>query len=251
MQSSAPLDSLWAEDGFVWLSGALHRGFLDTLVTPYDGYLQTMSRLAAKPVSELPVSWFAPSMALVGALIVAGCTAIVWRCSEAYIRSRWLRFTMCLLMVITPVAGVELFDNVTNAIWFMQFSAFWLLLWRPASMRMAWGAGAILFLMALSTAGIVLLAPVWLLRAIAVRDRRDVIILSGPLLGVLAQLPSLLTRPVNFLNNPRWSFGLFPAYAQRVLGGGLLGNNLAGHAWRSVGCRSRSSWGRPSRWRSS
>ncbi len=140
MRRSAPLDSLWAEDGFVWLTGALHRGFLDTLVTPYDGYLQTTSRLVAKPVSELPVSWFAPSMALVGALIVAGCVAIVWRCSEAYIASRWLRVAMCVLMVVTPVAGVELFNNVTNSIWFMQFSAFWLLLWRPGSVRMAWGA---------------------------------------------------------------------------------------------------------------
>src|SRR5260221_2460438 len=38
--SSKPLNSIWAEDGATWLADAIHRGFLDTLTTPYDGYLQ-------------------------------------------------------------------------------------------------------------------------------------------------------------------------------------------------------------------
>jgi hypothetical protein len=235
IRSSAPLDSLWAEDGFTWLSGTIHHGFLDALVTPYDGYLQTMSRLVAEPVSVLPVRWFAPAMAISGALIVAGCVAIVWRCSAAYIQTTWLRLALCVLVVLTPAAGVEVFDNVTNSIWFLQFAAFWLLLWRPVSFAAACGAAAILLLAALSAAGVILLLPVWLLRAIAIRDRRDAVIVAAPVVGALAQVQPLLTQTHTFLDTPNWSFSLFPAYAQRVLGGGVLGNTVAGDAWSAVG----------------
>ncbi len=235
LRSSAPLDSLWAEDGFAWLSGAIHHGFLDNLVTPDDGYLQTLSRLVAEPVSRLPVRWFAPAMALSGALIVAGCVAIVWRCSAAYIQTPWLRLALCALVVLAPAAGVEVFDNVTNSIWFIQFAAFWLLLWQPASFAAACGAAAILLLAALSAAGVILLFPVWLLRAVAIRDRRDAVIVAAPLIGALAQVGPLLTQTHGSLGTPTWSFSLFPAYAQRVLGGGVLGNGVAGAVWRAVG----------------
>lgn len=235
LRSSAPLNSLWAEDGFAWLTGAIHDGFLHTLVTPHDGYLQTLSRLVAEPVSLLPVRWFAPAMAIGGALIVAACVAIVWRCSAAYIQSPRLRLALCGLIVLTPAAGVEVFANVTNSIWFIQFATFWLLLWRPASFAAACAAAAILLLAALSTAGVILLFPVWLLRALAIRDRRDVVIVGAPAVGALAQVQPLLTQTHTFLGTPNWSFALFPAYAQRVLGGGVLGNRLAGDAWRALG----------------
>jgi hypothetical protein len=235
MRSSAPLDSLWAEDGFARLSGAIPHGFFDALLTPDAGYLQTPSRLVAEPVSVLPVRWFPPAMALSGALIVAGCVAIVWRCSAAYIQTPWLRLTLCALVVLTPAAGAEVFDNVTNSIWFIQFAAFWLLLWRPASFAEACGAAAILLLAALSTAGLILLFPVWLLRALALRDRRDAVIVAAPAVGALAQVQPLLTQTHTLFNTPNWSFSLFPAYVQWVLGGGVLGNGVAGDAWRALG----------------
>jgi hypothetical protein len=235
MASSAPLDSLWAEDGFKWLGDALHRGFFDALTAPYDGYVQSLSRVVAQPVSALPVRWYAPAMAIAGALIVAACVAIVWRCSAAYIRSPRLRLALCALVVLTPAAGVEVFANVTNSIWFVQFAAFWLLLWRPVSFTAALWAAAALLVAALSTAGVILLFPLWLLRALAIRDRRDAVIVAAPALGVLAQVQPLLTQTHTFLGTPNWSFSLFPAYAQRVLGGGVLGNTVAGHAWRGLG----------------
>ncbi len=235
MHSSAPLNSVWAEDGSAWLNDALHRGFLHALVTPHDGYLQTLSRLVAEPVALLPVRWFAPAMALSGALIVAACVVIVWRCSAPYIETPWLRLVLCGLMILTPAAGVEMFDNVTNSIWFIQFAAFWLLLWRPPSFAAAAAAAAILLLAALSTAGVILLVPVWALRAIAIRDRRDAVMVLAPAVGVLAQVPPLLAQRYGYFDTPRWSSSLFAAYAQRVLGSGVLGNNVAGNAWRSMG----------------
>jgi hypothetical protein len=69
----------------------------------------------------------------------------------------------------------------------------------------------------------------------ALQDRRDLVIVAAPALGMLAQVQPLLTQTHSFLGTPNWSFSLFPAYAQRVLGGGVLGNRVAGDAWRAVG----------------
>lgn len=88
MRSSVPLDSIWAEDGFTWLSDAMHHGFLIALTTTYDGYLQTVSRLVAHLVVALPVAAFAPAMALAGAVIVTVCAFVVWSSSSGS-RSDW------------------------------------------------------------------------------------------------------------------------------------------------------------------
>ena len=161
--SSAPLNSIWLEDGSVFLADALRWGFLHALATPFDGYLNTTSRLVAEPVSMLPVEWFAPAMAICGAAITTGCALVVWRASAGHIENVYLRGTLVALMVILPVVSVEMLDDVTYSIWYMLFASFWVLLWRPATLAGAVGAGALLCLTALSNALIVLFVPLWLL----------------------------------------------------------------------------------------
>ena len=118
--SSAPLNSIWAEDGYIFLADALRWGFFHALTTPYDGYLNTLSRLVAEPVSLLPVKWFAPAMALCGAAIVTGCAFVVWRASAAHIENRYLRGTLVAMMVLLPNIGIEMVDDVTYTIWFLS-----------------------------------------------------------------------------------------------------------------------------------
>jgi hypothetical protein len=233
MSGSAPLNSLWAEDGARWLADALHRGFFSALSTTYDGYLQTVSRLVAEPVSVLPAAWFAPAMALSGALIVAGCAFVVWWASAGHIASPYLRGVLAAMIVLTPVAGVEVYDNVTNSIWFLMFLSFWLLLWRPATMARAVGAACLLFLAAVSTIGVALMLPLWLLRAFAIRDRRDGVIVAGYAAGVVIEAATLSTQGGGF--PARWDWNLFPAYAQRVIGGAVTGGSITGALWRHIG----------------
>src|SRR5580704_5050554 len=45
--SSRSLNSLWAEDGYIYLSDAMRWSFPHTVTTPYNGYLQTLPRLVA------------------------------------------------------------------------------------------------------------------------------------------------------------------------------------------------------------
>lgn len=247
MWSSVPLDSIWAEDAGTWLSDAITRGFFDALTTTWNGYLQTSSRLVAEPVALLPVAWFAPVMAICGAAIVTGCAFLVWRASAGHIESPRLRAALASMVVLLPVVGVESLDNVTNSIWFLLFASFWILLWRPTTLVRATAAACFIFVAALSNAAIVLFAPLWLLRLIAIRDRRDAIIVTGFAVGTALQLAFSWNAPaqgeggthlnpiVAALSSPHWDWSLVPAYAQRIIGGALAGQRINGFLWVHLG----------------
>jgi hypothetical protein len=247
MWSSVPLNSIWAEDAFVWLHDALTRGFFDALTTTWNGYLQTSSRLVAEPVALLPVDWFAPAMAICGAAIVTGSAFVVWRASAGHIEDPWLRAALAAMVVLLPIVGVETLDNVTNSIWFVLFASFWVLLWRPTTFPRAALAAAFLLGAALSNAAIIVFAPLAGLRLLAIRDRRDAIIVAAFAVGVAIQLaysvgaPALGTEGTHLnatfgrLFAPHWDWNLVPAYAQRVIGGALAGQRLNGFVWENLG----------------
>ena len=234
MWASGPLHSIWAEDGSQWLTSATTRGLGTDLRTPYDGYLQTSSRLLGELVSRLPVGAFAVGMAVAGSLLVSGCALVVWATSSTHVRSSALRALLAGSLVLAPNAGVEMYANVTNAIWFELYTCFWLVLWRPGRVRTA-GLGALgLCLAALSTVATVLLLPVWLARLAAARDRRDAILLVGLPLGLAVQA-SPLALPGRAQPPAHWNWDLLPAYAQRVIAPSALGDRIAGTAWTHIG----------------
>lgn len=247
MWSSVPLDSIWAEDGATWLPDAMSRGVFDALTTTYNGYLQTSSRLVAEPVALLPVDWFAAVMAICGAAIVTGCAFLVWRASAGHIESPQLRAALAAMVVLLPVVGAETLDNVTNSIWFLLFASSWVLLWRPTTFARAAAAAGFIFVAALSNAAIVVFAPLWLLRLIAIRDRRDTIIAAALPLGVAIQLAFSWNAPVQGEGGthlgpslaavfaPHWDWSLVPAYAQRVVGGAFGGQRIDGFLWENLG----------------
>ena len=241
--SSAPLNSIWLEDGNVFLADALRWGFLHALATPFDGYLNITSRLVAEPVSMLPVEWFAPAMAICGAAITTGCALVVWKASAGHIENVYLRGTLVALMVLLPVVSVEMLDDVTYSIWYLLFASFWVLLWRPASLAGAVGGGALLCLTALSNALIVFFVPLWLLRVCAIRDRRDVVIVSSFAIGVATQFAlswdqrGLLGErgSQQIAQAAQWHWSLVPAYFQRIVGGAVTGQWITGYLWVHLG----------------
>jgi hypothetical protein len=243
MWSSRPLNSIWAEDGATWLADAIHRGFFDALTTPYDGYLQTSSRIMGTAVAALPIGLFAAGMAIGGAALVAGCAFLVWRASAGHVRDPVLRGMLAALVILLPIADVELLANVTNSIWFVLFVGFWVLLWRPATLTRAVLAAAVLLLAAISNIGVIALTPVWVLRFLAIRDRRDGVIVTAFGIGVALQL-GLSANELNMSGEagtlqgsltPHWDWALIPAYLQRIAGGAVFGNNVTGFLWENLG----------------
>ena len=131
------------------------------------------------------------------------------------------------------MSGLESTDSGSYASWYMLFATFWLLLWRP---RTDWGAllGSLFILLtALSNASVWFLIPIAVLRAIAIRDRRDAMIVAAFALGSVIQVPVALTH--GQMAEPTWSADIWTAYAQRVVNGAALGLRLGGIAWRDLG----------------
>ena len=148
----------------MWLPGALSRDTLEALFTPFNGYLQMVSRLVAEPVAALPVEAYAPAMAIAGAAIVAACACVVWRASAGYFESRFLRGALVALVILLPVVGTNALATVTNSIWFLLYAGMWALLWRPRSRGETAVAAGVVALAALSNLGVVFLLPISLAR---------------------------------------------------------------------------------------
>ena len=137
-------------------------------------------------------------------------------------------------MVLSPVASLEAVAAAAYVSWYMLFASFWLLIWRPASTRGAALAGLFILATALSNPGVWYFAPLFALRLLAARDRRDGLILGGYALGAAIQLPVTLASSENTVE-PVWTKRIWTAFVQRVVDGATLGESLGGEAGRSWG----------------
>jgi hypothetical protein len=231
---SASLDSLWAEDGMIFLQGALFADFGETLFDPYAGYLVLVPRLIGEAASLVPLEHAAAAVAILSAAIATLSGIAVWCASAGHIRNPYLRGMLAALAVLVPVAGLESVDSAAYVPWYMLFATFWLLLWRPATMRGALLASLFVLATGLSTPGVWFFAPLVLLRAVAARDRRDVAIVASFAAGALIQVPVLALNQEEAVD-PSWTGEIWTAYAQRVVDGAALGERLGGSAWAHLG----------------
>ncbi len=231
---SYALGSIWAEDGSVFLQGALSQDFLHTVFSPYAGYLVLMPRLIGEVGGLVPLRDAPAVLAIVSASVIALSGFAVWHASAAHIRNPYLRGTLAAVTILAPVASLEAVTSGTYVAWYMLFATFWLLLWRPATIWGAALAGLFIVATALSSPGVVYLAPVAALRALAARDRHDLLIVGSFALGAAIQLPVVALSNESTVD-PMWSNDIWTAYAQRVVDGAVLGENLGGDAWSAWG----------------
>jgi len=231
---SSALDALWAEDGQVFLQGALSGGFWDTVFSTYAGYLVLVPRLIGEAGAAVPLRDAPAAVAICSAIVVALSGLAVWHASAAHIRNPYLRGTLVGLTVLVPVGNLESVASGAYVPWYMLFATFWLLLWRPPSTRAASLGGLFVLLTGLSTPGVWFFAPVAALRAVAARGRRDLILLGSWAAGAFVQVPVILFNEEETVA-PLWSSDIWTVYIQRVLDGGSFGERAAGAAWQVLG----------------
>lgn len=181
---------LWAEDGRVFLGGALAG---DGPLTPYDGYLHLVPRLLA----ELVVALVEPGSYDVAVKVLAlGLTALVcaatWSLTADLLTRWWTRALVALTPVLLPAVAVETLGNAANLHTFGLWLVPWLLLHRPSSRAASAGWAVVAVLVGLSEILAGLFVPLLLV------GRRDA--LQWPprvaLLGALAaQVATTLTHP--------------------------------------------------------
>lgn len=231
---SEATSTVWAEDGPFFLAGAVNEGFFDMLTSTYAGYLVVAQRLIGELGALVPLGDASVAIALGGCAVVAASGLAVWVGSAGHISSPALRGLLTALTVLCPVASLEAVASGTYVSWYMTFAVFWLLLWRP---RSDWGAilgGLFIFIAGLSGPGTFFFVPLALLRAVAIRDRRDGILVGAFALAFAIQLPATLLSDEH-VSDPAWTKNIATAYLQRVLDGAVLGEELGGRAWGRFG----------------
>jgi hypothetical protein len=231
---STSTNSLWAEDGSVFLHGALTQSFWHAVSSPYSKYLVLVPRLIGEVAALVPLRDAPAAVSILSAAVVALSGLVVWHASATHVRSPYLRGTLTVLTVLVPVGGFESLDSAAYVSWYMLFATFWILFWRP---RTLWGAAlASLFVLAtaLSNPGVWFFIPLAILRAIAGRDRRDLMIVGSFVVGAVIQA-SVLAASHEQVVEPLWTHDIWTVYLQRIVDGGALGLRLGGIGWVQLG----------------
>jgi hypothetical protein len=142
-------DNVWAEDGPVFLRGAMSGGGPGTIFAPYEGYLHVLPRFfAAVIVRVMPAEDFAVSLAFVSCLVVAVVAYLTFHCASALSNNVWVRLAWAAIPVLLSVGPYEILGNTANIHWYLLWLMPWLLL-KPAQSRTD---GALLFVTALISA---------------------------------------------------------------------------------------------------
>jgi hypothetical protein len=220
-------DTVWQEDGGVFLTEALRAPLLETVNSAYNGYLHVVPRLLAGAVSAAPLDAAALLLSGSSALVVALLSVYVYVAtgSSGLLRSTGARAALAGLMVLAPVTGYEVTGSVANLHWYLVFAAFWALVARPATRTGAVVGVAVVALSVLSDPLTALLAPAvaWVL--LTRRSRYAVVVVAVLLAGLARQLlvAAVSDRPtaydeVRLLDLPS-------IYALRVTGSLLVGDS--------------------------
>jgi hypothetical protein len=228
------LDSIWAEDGPVFLQGAMQSGLWHDVTQTYAGYLVVVPRLIGEVGNLVPLRDAAAAIAIASAVVVALSGLAVWVGSAGLIRSPWLRGTLVVVTVLAPTASLESVASGAYVLWYMCFATFWLLIWRPRTDVGAVLGAIFILLTALSTPEVWFLAPLAALRLLALRDRRDGLLVGAWILGSAIQIPAYVSSNEPQVQ-PLWSHDIWTAFLQRVLDGAALGEAAGGTAWDHLG----------------
>ncbi len=122
--------SVWAEDGAIFLSGAIKSGF-PAFGQFYMGYLHFIPRVGAAIAAALPIQWAAFVMATFAAVVTAAAAGFVEFVSGSQLQRRWVRIGLGLTIPLLTVLRVEVIDDMANLQFIVLFVCFWILLWLP------------------------------------------------------------------------------------------------------------------------
>lgn len=118
-------DSLYVEDGQVFLAQAVSQHFWDTFATSHLGYLHTAARAITELASWGPLEHAPLVMSLLTSLTVALLALYVFEASAAWIASPLLRGLLALAMVLASVTARDIAGTVANLHWYLIYASFW------------------------------------------------------------------------------------------------------------------------------
>src|SRR5690606_10384183 len=159
------LDTVWAEDGQIFLAGAVGRSLPRALATPYAGYLHTGPRLIAEAAALVPAQRAALVLSGAAAVVTALLALLVYAAAAGHLPPP-TRVVAAAMVVAVPLAQGDLPNSVANLHWPALYALFWVLLWTPATLAGRVVAVGTTVLVALSDVLVVALLPLAVARLV-------------------------------------------------------------------------------------
>ncbi|GEM_PF-1344468 len=194
-------DTMFGEDGSLFLNDAWTSGLLHSLLRPYNGYVHVVPRLLAEIAAVFPASWAPGVMSIEAGLIGCALALVVYLASAGHLRHPLARLVISVPAALVPTAHGLLGGEsgpVDNNIATLQFPAlyatFWVLLWLPAR---RWGrAAAVAVALGTTLSSIlpVIFLPLAVARLLVRRDRASLTLVGAFCTGILVQLLGILTN---------------------------------------------------------
>jgi hypothetical protein len=229
-------DTIWAEDGFAFLSDALSGDALGAVVEPHGGYIHPLPRAAAAVAAVLPLELAAVVLSAAWALVLALLAAFVYAASGEILRSRALRVALAALTALLPAAGSELLGNTANLHFYLVYACFWAFVWRKTTTLALTARATVVAVTALSDPLTLLFAPLALWNAVSRRGRRELVVPASLLAGLAVQLGATTLAGESPERLTRFDATDLPLlFALRVTGSLLVGDRFLDDAWLSLG----------------
>lgn len=234
-QGPGATETVWAEDGSVFLAQARHLGVGGSLFEPFAGYLHLVPRLAAAAVSALPLRAADTGFAVIAAGAAAACAVFVFRASSAHVRSLWGRAACAAPLIVSPLAGTEILANVANLHWYLLYAAFWAVVWKPPSRWEAAVSASVVAAAVLSDPFALVLAPLVALRVVAAGRRRPDPVVVAFAASAVVQVGVVVGATGQRQLGEEAEVALLPfRYAVDVFGRGLAGDRFVGESGLSA-----------------
>jgi len=122
---------LWAEDGAIWLSTIYNQGFWTGILSPQNGYYQSISR-CSYGLGLLFGLQYAPLVANVIAIAIRCSLAAFWVSKRFDFIDMKYRVLLTFYFLLMPNLA-EGYVNITNAHWYLSLYLLSVLLANPAS----------------------------------------------------------------------------------------------------------------------
>ena len=186
-------NTLWAEDGKVFLGEQYRLGVAGALFHDYAGYLHVVPRLVVAVASHIgPIDRLAVTVSALCVVVAAAVGAAVWVLTAGVIRSVVARLLLALIPALVPLGPMEIQANAANLHWFLMF----LMPFALFTPVRSWSKGILLgiatLLAGLTEIQIVAFFPLFF---VGIRNRYRWPIILGSVIGGAAQVVTTLTHP--------------------------------------------------------
>lgn len=186
-------NTVWAEDGKVFLDEQFNLGVLGALFHDYAGYLHVVPRMVVAVASHVaPIDRFAVTVSLLCVVLTAAVGAAVYVLTAGVLRSVVARVLLALVPTLVPLGPMEIQANVANLHWFLMFLTPFMLLTPIRTWAKGLVLGVVALLCGLTEIQIVAFVPLFFFD---IRNRRRWPLLAGTLVGAAAQVATTLSHP--------------------------------------------------------